>query len=374
LRERTKIIPLALGLLGSPAVKSSFQHRVGLARSTLAKVRPARPSPVVDRLAASVLGGLLALLVSSVAHAGPATTSIEQGYDLGEIQAPRGIGMGGALNALGSSTEALYLNPANLTSTRVYHFELLGSYWLDAQRYSIGGAVVDSSSSRLAGGFAGSGSCQDCFDSAGIHRNFGDLRLGVAYPFGNLLSIGLVARYLHVDQAISSGPFGATLVSDGTPDGPIMNTFTVDLGVALTPIPPLHFGLVGHNLTDPGTGLAPTTLAGGVGYDGGVFAVEADVLGDFTTFGHPEGRVMAGGELFVGQHVPLRIGYRYDDGTRSHSLFAGVGYINKQWGIELSGGRDVYAAHPSTIFGLGLRYFYDSSGLGNNQAAEPDSF
>jgi hypothetical protein len=353
-------------------VKFSFEHRVGLALSAPTKAREARR--LMSRFARCVLGAILATLGPSVARAGPASTSIEQGYDLGEIQAPRGMGMGGALNALGSSTEALYLNPANLTATHVYHFELLGSYWLEAQRYSLGGAVVDSSSSRLAGGFAGSGSCQDCVDSAGIRRNFTDLRLAVAYPFGTLLSIGATARYLHVDQNVSTGPFGPSLVSDGTPNGPVLSTFTFDVGVTVTPIPQLHFGVVGHNLTDPGTGLAPTTLAGGIGYDGGVFAAEADVLEDFTTFGHPESRLMVGGELFVAQHVPLRIGYRYDDGTRSDSLFAGFGYINKQWGVELSGGRDIYATHPSTLFGLGLRYFYDSSGLGNNQAAEPDSF
>ncbi len=321
-----------------------------------------------------MVGGVLAAFLPGVAEAGPASTSVEQGYDLGEIQAPRGLGMGGALNALGSSTEALYLNPANLTATRVYHFELLGSYSIEAQRYGFGGAVVDSSSSRLAGGFAGSGSCQDCIDSAGIHRNFTDLRLAVAYPFGNLLSIGATASYLHIDQNVATGPFGPSLVSDGTANGPILSTFTFDVGITVTPIPQLHLGVVGHNLSDPGTGLAPTTLAGGVGYDGGLFAVEADMLGDFTTFGHPEARAMIGGELFVGQHVPLRLGDRYDNGTKSDTIFAGVGYINKQWGVELSGGRDVYAAHPSTLFTLGLRYFYDSSGLTSNQAAEPDSF
>jgi hypothetical protein len=293
---------------------------------------------------------------------------------MGEIQGPRAIGMGGALNALGTSTEALYLNPANLPLIRAYHFEALGSYWPEAQRYSVGGAVLDSSSSRLSGGFAGSGSCQDCFDSAGIHRNFTDLRLALGYPFGPVFSVGGVIRYLHVDQNISTGPFGQNFASDGTPNGPIMSSATLDFGVTVAPIQQLRFGLVGHNLTDPGTALAPTTLAGGVGYDGGTFAIEADMLGDFTTYAHPEARLMAGGEVFLGQHVPARLGYRYDNGTKSDGLFAGIGYITKQWGVEFSGGGDFYSAHPSTIFGLSLRYFYDSSGLGNNQAGEPDSF
>ena len=38
------------------------------------------------------------------AEASPATTTPEQGYDLGEVQSPRALAMGGALNALGTST------------------------------------------------------------------------------------------------------------------------------------------------------------------------------------------------------------------------------------------------------------------------------
>jgi hypothetical protein len=323
---------------------------------------------------AAVLSVCAAGFFTEDAAASPASTSVEQGYDMGEIQAPRGIGMGGALNALGTSTEALYLNPANLPLIRAYHFEALGSYWPEAQRYSIGGAVLDSSSSRLAGGFAGSGSCQDCFDPAGIHRNFTDLRIALAYPFGNIVSVGGVLRYLHVDQSLSTGPFGYSFASGGTPNGPVLNDMTFDFGITVTPIRQLRFGLVGHNLTDPGTSLAPTTLAGGIGYDGGIFAIEADMLGDFTTYVHPEARFMAGGEVFLGQHVPVRLGYRYDNGTKSDGAFAGVGYITKQWSVEFSGGGDFYSAHPSTIFGLSLRYFYDASGLGNNQTGEPDAF
>ena len=98
------------------------------------------------------------------------------------------------------------------------------------------------------------------------------------------------------------------------------------------------------------------------------------MLGDFTTYTSAEARVMAGGEVFVGQHVPLRLGYKYDNGTKSDGLYGGIGYIAKQWSVEFSGGSDFYASHPSSVFGLSVRYFYDSSGLGNNAASEPDSF
>ncbi len=46
----------------------------------------------------------------------------EQGYDLGEIQSPRALAFGGAEVALGTSTTALFQNPANLPLARVYHF------------------------------------------------------------------------------------------------------------------------------------------------------------------------------------------------------------------------------------------------------------
>ena len=41
------------------------------------------------------------------AYADPSTTTPEQGYDLGEIQSPRAVAMGGAQTATGGSTTAV---------------------------------------------------------------------------------------------------------------------------------------------------------------------------------------------------------------------------------------------------------------------------
>ena len=90
----------------------------------------------------------------------PSSTSPEQGYDLGEIQSPRALAFGGAQVALGTSTTALFLNPANLPLARVYHFEALAAVSPEAQRQSYGGAVVDSSTSSLAGGLTGTWNLQ----------------------------------------------------------------------------------------------------------------------------------------------------------------------------------------------------------------------
>ncbi len=273
------------------------------------------------------------------------------------MQSPRELGMGGAQNALGAGTSAIYMNPANLAQTRVYHFEGIAAFSPDARRQSYGGSVADSSTSRLAGGFAGT---WNQLDPDGLNRKWTDLRLALAYPISDRVLLGLTGRYLHVNQSISKGPLGASKVSDGTPDSPLFNTFTFDAGLTVLPVEGLSLGLVAHNLTAPGTGLAPTTLATGIGYQTHVITFEADGMADFTTWQSTRLRAMLGGEIFLADHFPIRIGYRYDDGQKAHSLSAGLGYIDKKFSIELSARRDVVAEHPMTLFVLGLRYFYDA--------------
>ena len=55
---------------------------------------------------------------------------------------------------------------------------------------------------------------------------------------------------------------------------------------------------------------------------------------------------MLGGELFLGGHVPLRLGYRYDDGTKTHAISGGLGYVESSWSFEVSGRHDVVGDHP----------------------------
>lgn len=307
------------------------------------------------RACAAKLAALAVVFAASRAAAEPSTTSPEQGYDLGEVEHPLTVGMGGGANALGTSTQAIFGNPANLPLARVYHFEALAAIGPEARRQSYGGAVADSSTNRLAGGFAGVFSMMD---PDGIHRSWTDLRLSLAYPFGDKLAFGLTTRYLRVSQSVASGPLGASLPSDGTRGEPIWNHFTFDAGVALAPSQNLRLGLVGHNLTNASNGLAPTTLAGGIGYTGGAFGIEGDALADFTTWKTPRGRYMLGGFYLFGDHFPVRAGYRYDDGMKTHAVSLGSGYVDRQFSVDLSARRDVVGDHPSTLIMIGLRFFY----------------
>src|ERR1700733_876783 len=259
------------------------------------------PAVRAPRMALSVPASgvilLTVLLGSSRANADPMSTSPEQAYDLGEVPNPRAVAMGGALNALGVSTTSLFLNPANMPFARVYHMEALAAYSPEAKRQTYGLAIVDSvlNSSHIAGGLGGTWSQ---FDPDGVHRRWTDVRGALALPLGDYLSLGGTVRWLREDQDLGVGPFGSSLVSDGT-HGPLFNALTFDAGATLSVLDGLRVAVVGHNLTNPGTALAPLSGAAGVGYSTPIFAIEGDGSLDFTTWGGTRGRLMAGGEIFL---------------------------------------------------------------------------
>jgi hypothetical protein len=306
---------------------------------------------------AGLAGTLLAATLTASEAA--AQTSQQQGFDLGQVQTPRGLGMGDAQNALGSSTTALYNNPANLALTRAYHFEALAAWGPEAARQSYGGSVVDSMTNRLAGGFGGSYSLMD---ATGVKRQWLDARVSLAYPLVlEKLFLGMTVRFLRATQDVAAGPFGKSKVSDGAEGAAVYQGFLFDAGVTFSPIPELRIGAVGHNLNYSNNGFAPTVFGGGVGLQlGSVFAVEGDVLCDANTWLSPRPRVMGGAEVFLFNRLALRAGYRFDEGQRAHSISFGAGWIDKKFSIEVGFRRDIASDSPITMFGTGVRYFYDS--------------
>jgi hypothetical protein len=307
---------------------------------------------------------------SGDATASPSSTSIEQGYEMGEVQHPRSIALAGAQQVWGGSTTAVFVNPANLALYRVYHLEGLAAFSPEARRQSSGGAVVDSSTSRLAGGFGGTWSQMD---PDGIRRQWTDLRLTLAYPLGDRFHLGVTGRYLRVNQGISRGPFGASLASDGASTEPIISEFTFDAGAAIAITEQFRFAVSGRNLTAPGNGLLPLAVAGGLGWSNRTVSVEADAMVDFTTFGEARARAMLGGEVLLADHVPARLGYRYDAGTKTHGIGVGAGYVDKRFSIELGARRDVVADNPATTIAVGIRIFIDSGGSGDSSQSS-DNF
>src|SRR5579863_2962098 len=145
------------------------------------------------RAAFLAAGSAFGVLSPAVVRADPMTTSAEQAWNMGELPGARATAMGGALNALGVSTTALSLNPANMTLARVYHIEAFGGFSPEAGRQTYGLGIVDSmvNSSRLAGGIEGAASS---LDPDGLHRTWTDVRAALALPLGDLLTVGATGR------------------------------------------------------------------------------------------------------------------------------------------------------------------------------------
>ena len=315
-------------------------------------------------LSTLALVGLFALGVKGE----PSELPPEIGYNYGEIETPRVAAAGGAQRALGSSVSGLFLNPANMATSRVYHVGALAQIWPEASRQSYGAGAVDSmvSSWRLAGGFGGTWTVQD---PEGVNRESADLRFALAFPFSDTFFVGLGGRYLWLSQD-GLGPLGHSLASGGLRGENIVESFGFDAGATLKPTRELAIAILGSNLNNPGHGFMPLNLGGGVGYGTETFSLEADVLADFTTWDDTALRAMAGFELLAAGRYPLRIGYRYDAGTESHAVSGGLGYIDQSLAVEASV-RRVVSGEAATAVILGITYHVESSGMTPSPA---DSF
>jgi hypothetical protein len=302
------------------------------------------------------------------ARAEKSNTPPEVGYNYNEIETPRITATNGAVRALSNSTEALFINPANMSAARVYHLAALAQIWPEPGRQSYGIAAVDSvgSSARIGGGL---GATYNTQDTNGIRRNWTDIRGAISYPFSEQLYMGVGVRYLRLRQN-GEGPLGTSLASSGLEGEFIVAGFSFDAAATFKPADAVSISIVGVNLNNPGNTFQPTSVGGGIGYGKELFSLEADVLADFTTWDGTKMRAMAGGEFLAGNHFPLRAGYRFDEGAKSHSLSGGLGYIDTAFGAEIAV-RRVVSGDPATTVVFGFSYHLDSGGL---TQGEGDSF
>ena len=313
---------------------------------------------------AAVLAGVC---VGGPLRAEPSSLPPQVGYNFSELELPRTAAMGGALRAFSNSLEALQNNPANLAATRVYHIGGGAQFWTGANRQSYGVSIVDSvvSRSRLAGGVSANWLFQD---PDGVDRSGLDVRFGLAFPVSDKLLIGASGRYLDLKE--DGYPRGRNVlppsVASGGLDGDsIVKDITFDAGLSVRPAPGLALSLVGQNLTDPGHGFLPLLLGGGVGYGTNLFTIEADLVGDFTTYEQTELRGMGGIEFLAAGQYPIRLGYRYDGGQSSHALSGGLGYAAREFSFDASV-RRVLGDEGFTAFFVGVKYHVESLGIGTS--------
>jgi hypothetical protein len=143
-----------------------------------------------------------------------------------------------------------------------------------------------------------------------------------------------------------------------------VNIPTFDAGLLIKPTDQLAIAVVGQNLTYANNGFLPMIVAGGLGYASDLFAIEVDGLADFSSWSYPGGpkataRIMSGAEFKAAGVIPIRAGFRYDEGAKQSTLSVGTGYVGETFAVEVSGSRSLANPGVTSIF-FGASYFAES--------------
>ena len=177
-----------------------------------------------------------------------------------------------------------------------------------------------------------------------------DGRLSLGMALGEAVSIGLSGRYLSYTR---TGQLPAGVTSDRVARG-----FTLDAALRVSPASGFHLAVLGLNLVDLETGLAPVQVGGSASYTmGGVFTIGADTLVNLSRGVDGAPLLVGGGvEWLTGGRVPLRAGYVWDELRDTHVFTAGLGYVDQKVGIDLALRQDV-AGQNDTLMMASFRYF-----------------
>lgn len=287
----------------------------------------------------------LALLVLLVLLVGEPAAHADLRY-----QGARGLAMGGALRAAAISTPSLYLNPAAMALGRLYHLEAAYQYDGALQGHLANAAVVDSTN-KVAGGL---GATYAVSDPDHADRTAYDLRLGMAVPLAQGLSIGGTFKYLHLEQA------GTPRLGDAeaaASDDPLLDDFTFDAGALLKLGQLLSLGVAGYNLTNLGTPEAPLEVGFGAAVSlGDVAVVDADMVLDLSTYDKVVARYGIGGEYFAASRYPIRLGYAIDPRAAEQFLSGGLGYVDQRFSAELGLRQQIVGGSDTTV-AFGVKFF-----------------
>jgi hypothetical protein len=270
----------------------------------------------------------------------------------------RALALGESYRAIATGNDAIYYNPAGLPLLKRYALE--GHYVMDLADESHQGdvSVVDSKTNPLAVGLAYTFQGSELTRRATLAHT---ATLAVAYPiFPQLFSIGAGFKYKNVSDAIA---------------GNYLNALSADIGL-LTQIPGgISFGAVGYNLVPlrsvesahipvsagfaGAVDLGPLSalLLGGTPSFGGLMTaagvpqattmgtlhgpldgltLSCDWLVNFETLYGQKSQVSAGLEWLVGESVPVRAGWWWDELTDEKRVSVGLGVVVPYFAVDVS--------------------------------------
>jgi hypothetical protein len=154
----------------------------------------------------------------------------------------------------------------------------------------------------------------------------------------------------------------------------MVDAATFDAGLLVKPTPSLAIAFIGQNLTYANNGMLPMITGGGIGYSADYFSIEVDGIADFSSWGvpgaaKPTARVGGGAEYKVAGVVPIRGGFKYDQGAKLGTASLGSGYVGTSFAVEATVKRTASNPGATTMF-LSVAYYLESSGLTNQTVVE----
>lgn len=291
------------------------------------------------------------VFVAAVAQAAPPCDGLGKKCPRAvNAETARGLSLGTGSRASSISTSALAYNPAALVVGRLYHIEAAIDYMPEFDAVALGGAVVDSATAKVGAGFALRGFLSGDEGLGGI-----DGRLALAFPFSDAISLGVAGRYISIthDDEVPSATAGKTVITTTE----LAQGFTMDASFRIAPSPMIHLELAAYNFINQRSAQVPIIVGTSVALVPNAMAtIGVDFLADMTSYDSPTYSIGGGGELLLGNSVPVRAGYMVDVERALHMVTAGIGYTDRMVGFDLSLQQQVKGGEQTRILGA-FRYY-----------------
>jgi len=284
----------------------------------------------------AVLAGLTLALVSGPAGA----------YEPWmEPMGARGLGLGGAVIASGTGSDALIANPAAMSLVRSYIWENYYSYNNKTSGHTALTALVDSfKNDRLAAGlFTSMGSAEPEDAVSGVQMKEKTWRAGLALSltFTDWLAVGVNGHYYNYKL-------------EDLPSGDVAEKFfTLDFGAIARIGEMFSIGAVAYDLLSDHSEERPYVFGAGVAAR--LFKNQLMLEVD----GLVEGKkpwIRGGAEFFFSQGIVIRGGGSRREFLDQTFVSGGLGYITKGSSVEFSLQQQL-DGDRATIVGIDLRFF-----------------
>ncbi len=262
-----------------------------------------------------------------------------------EPMGARGLGLGGAVIASGTGSDALIANPAAMSLVRSYIWENYYRYQTKPSGHAGLTALVDSyKNERLAAGLFTSYVHSEPEDElTGETSKEKIMRTGLALSlkFTDYLAVGVHGHWFNYQHT-------------KLPEGDIKEKkFTLDVGVIVKISDMFQVGAVAYDLLTDHSEERPYTFGAGLAtrFFNNRFLMEANVL--------MEGKkpwYRGGAEYLFQQGIVIRGGGGIREFTDQKFVSGGMGYITQKSSVEFSVQQEIQGLR-STIVGLDLRFF-----------------